>query len=123
MNLIPGALRSMIRRFSASKSFVRAHERRTCACVGEIYFVDRGFGTRGIVDEISCGGIRFRPVHSYVLERWGDAVSVRFGGYALDATLVNVSPKGYGLKLRTPLTEAEVDEIVAADEARFGRAA
>lgn len=123
MSLMSGVFRGVMRRFSAAKSFVRAHERRNCTCVGEIYFIDRGFGTRGIVDEISCGGLRFRPVHSYILERWGDSVSVRFNGYALDAQLVNVSPKGYGLKLRTPLTEAEVDEIVATEEAMFGRAA
>ncbi len=123
MRTISSAIRGLMSRFSATKSFVRAHERRSCVCVGELYFVDRGFATRGIIDEISCGGIRFRPVHSFVLERSGDAVSVRFNGFALDAQLVNVSPKGYGLKLRTPLSEAQVEEIIVAEEAMFGRAA
>jgi hypothetical protein len=123
MSQISAVVRGLMSRLNLAKSFVRAHERRNCTCVGELYFIDRGFATRGIIEEISCGGLRFRPVHSFILERSGDAVSVRFDGYALDAQLMNVSPRGYGLKLRTPLTEAEVEEIVRADEAPFGRAA
>ncbi|HEY8579358.1 MAG TPA: hypothetical protein VIL72_05685 [Beijerinckiaceae bacterium] len=123
MSRISRVIRGLLSRFNVGEGFVRAHERRRCVCVGEIHFIDRGFATRGIIDEISCGGVRFRPVHSFVLERGGDAVIVRFNGLEIEALLVNVSPKGYGLKLRTPLSDAQVDGIVRKDEAPSARAA
>ena len=123
MSSVSNAMRRLLSRFRLPSGFVRAHERRSCAIFGELYFVDRGFGTRGVIDEISCGGMRFRPAQSFILERHGDAVSVRFDGYVLDGLLVNVSPKGYGLKLRAVLSEDEVDAIARQDDLFLDHAA
>ena len=44
-----------------SSNFTRAHERLTCSAVGEVIFIERGCVIRGIVDEVSRGGVRLRP--------------------------------------------------------------
>lgn len=98
-----------------SPRFQRQHERRPCSVFAQLYFIERGFSIRGLIDEASLGGLRFRPAQSYILLRSHDPVRVTVLDREFLATLVNTSPMGYGLKLTSMLSEAELDAIVGPE--------
>lgn len=112
---VSSVIRVITKRFRRSSNFTRAHERMSCSAVGEVIFIERGCVIRGIVDEVSRGGVRLRPAHSFIVTRMGEDVDVRvsFGRFDLGATLVNTSAQGYGFKLKQLLTSEDFAEIVS----------
>lgn len=111
MNPISLVMR-LVRGLRRSANFTRAHERLTCSAAGEVFFIKRGCTIRGVVDEVSRGGLRLRPAQSFIVRRVDEDVRVSFGPFDLQATIVNTSPGGYGLKLKQMLQPEELDEIV-----------
>lgn len=115
MSLSSTLHRSLRTAWPLSPRFQRQHERKACAVVAQLYFIERGLSIRGLIDEASLGGFRFRPAQSFILQRNHDPVRVTVFDRDLLATLVNTSPMGYGLKLTSMLSTAELEEIVGPD--------
>lgn len=109
----PAIVARLLGKLRRSASFTRAHERLTCSAVGEVVFIKRGCTIRGVIDEVSRGGLRLRPAQTFIVNRTDEDVRVMFGRFDLHATIVNTSPGGYGFKLKTVLTPADVAEITA----------
>lgn len=96
--------------------FTRMHERLPCAVWSKLHFIDRGFSSIGIIDEVSQGGMRFRPAQSYICMRMGDIVRIQAGDYNIDATIVNTTEQGYGLKFKNFIPPDDIEALVAASD-------
>lgn len=99
-------------RFGKS-TFSRSHERQACFISGTMFFLEHGFTLDGYVEEISLGGILFRPAQSYVVRRSAGTVRITAGLLVAEAELRNTSTLGYGLQLRQTLTQEQLDAILA----------
>jgi len=104
------------RLFPGGAHFTRMHERLPCAVWSKLHFIDRGFSSVGLVDEISQGGMRFRPAKSYICMRMGDVVRIQAGDYTIDATIVNTTEQGYGLRLKNFISPDDIEAFVAASD-------
>jgi hypothetical protein len=106
------AIRSLIDRLlkltKGKSRFYRAHQRLSCAIWVKLDFVDRGFRIPGLVDEMSEGGMRFRPALSHICVRSGDMVIAWVGDAVIEAVIVNTTEQGYGLRLKQPLSSEDV---------------
>jgi|GEM_PF-3088477 len=112
MTMLRLRLDRLLQMVTGVSSFQRIHERLPCEVWVKLNFVDRGFGSLGLIDEVSRGGVRFRPSQSYICMRLGDAVRIHAGAFDLEATIVNTTEYGYGLKFRNALSPAEIDAFV-----------
>ena len=108
---------SMLSRlFRLKKSnFSRSHERHTCRLSGSLFFLEHGFILDGYVEEISLGGILFRPAQTYMVRRYEGMVRVTAGPLVAEAELRNTSAFGYGLQLRQQLTQEQLDEFLKSE--------
>jgi hypothetical protein len=104
------------RLFAGGAHFTRIHERLPCAVWSKLHFIDRGFSSVGIVDEVSQGGMRFRPAQNYICMRMGDVVRIQAGDYNIEATIVNTTEQGYGLRLKKPIEQDDMEAFVAASD-------
>ena len=109
----PAIVTRLLGKLRRSASFTRAHERLACSAVGDVLFIKRGCTIRGVIDEVSRGGLRLRPAQSFIVNRTDEDVRVKFGRFDLQATIVNTSADGYGIKLKTVLTPADVTDVSA----------
>ena len=96
-------------------NFARSHERHGCQLSGNIFFLEHGFTLDGYVEEISLGGILFRPAQSYMVRRFEGTVRVTAGSLVAEAELRNTSALGYGLQLRQQLTQEQLSEFLKSE--------
>jgi hypothetical protein len=107
-------------RFGKS-TFARSHERHACFISGTMFFLEHGFTLDGYVEEISLGGILFRPAQSYVVRRSAGTVRLTAGLLVAEAELRNTSALGYGLQLRQTLTQEQLAAILAEQNTSSAR--
>jgi len=67
----------------------------------------------GRLINLSRGGAMFRPRLAYLMNRRGDAVQVQIGGLALAGEIVATTPLGFGIRFERPLSDAELDHLLA----------
>lgn len=108
---LPAFMTGLGRKLRRSANFTRAHERLTCSVVGEVFFIKRGCTIRGVIDEVSRGGLRLRPAQTFLVKRFDEDVRVTFGRFDVQATIVNTSPGGYGFRLKSVLAPDDLEEI------------
>ena len=83
-----------------------------CCVVGVLMVLDRGVALDGLVTGISAQRVLFRQASSYIFDRTGAEISVRFGTLDRRGRIENVTAAGYDIALNDPLTERDMDEIL-----------
>lgn len=95
-------------------TWVRRHERFACCVVAVLDVIDKNVPVDGLITEISQGGLLFRPASTFIFDRRGSAVTVRFGDDEIEGDIVNVKSAGYGVRFREEITAAHVDRLLAS---------
>jgi hypothetical protein len=101
--------RSMMKRPNAGN---RAFERHDCMLMAHLFMPEKEFEIDGLLVEISRGGALFREASTYILDRRNMPVMVRFLDREYPAVIVNVSPKGYGLRWSQLLPAEAVQNVL-----------
>jgi hypothetical protein len=83
-----------------------------CCVVGVLMVLDRGVALDGLVTGISARGVLFRQASSYIFDRTGAEISIRFGTHDRRGRIEHVTAAGYDIVLNDPLTERDMDEIL-----------
>jgi hypothetical protein len=94
-------------------SWVRRHHRHPCCIVGVLDILDRGVPLDGLVTEISEGGALFRTASTFIFDRRRSTVALRFTDREWRGEIVNVKADGYGIRLDSPVTNEEIEHIIA----------
>jgi hypothetical protein len=94
-------------------AWVRRHERFACCVVAVLDIVDKNVPVDGLVTEISQGGLLFRPASTYIFDRRGSSVLVRFGDDEIEGDIVNVKPAGYGVRFHHEIPAEHVQRLLA----------
>jgi hypothetical protein len=90
----------------------RAFERHDCMLMAHLFMPEKEFEIDGLLVEISRGGALFREASTYILDRRNMPVLVRFLDREYPAVIVNVSPKGYGLRWSELLPAEAVQNVL-----------
>jgi len=99
----------MMRRPNAGN---RAFERHDCMLMAHLFMPEKAFQIDGLLVEISRGGALFREASTYILDRRNMSVLVRFLDREYPAVIVNVLPKGYGLRWSELLPAEAVQTVL-----------
>jgi hypothetical protein len=112
----PGLLARLMQRGTA----MIGAQRHKCCVVGVLVLVDRSVPIDGLVTELDAESCLFRPASTYILDRTGAEVLLRFGEREMRATIASVSPKGYVAEFHLPQPEAFVAGMTRPDGASDG---
>lgn len=87
--------------------------REPCVVVAVLMILDRGLALDGLVTAASPTTLTFRQASTFIFDRTGAEVSIRYGDLDRRGRIVEVSPHGYGVRLTEPMDEAEFEAFMA----------
>jgi hypothetical protein len=90
----------------------RRYERHKTFIVAQMEIMDTGQRFEGVINELSQGGMRFRPASRYLQRRDMDTVSVLVDQRLFSARIRASRPDGYGLQLLEPLTSEVMESLL-----------
>jgi len=105
-------LRRRIKADESKNSHKRKFKRHNIFAVGEMVVMNNSQRIDGVVDEISTGGLRFRPASSFIMERNGDAVSMTLGDFQISGRIRATRADGYGVQLLDQLSKNQLNVII-----------
>ena len=109
------------------ESFVRQHQRQEIWMPTELRLATRVVPIPGVINEVSLGGMRFRPATTYIYARSNLECFISLDGTLVPGTIRNTGSLGYGIQLSNPLDEDQflqiVEKYTTTPEAVVGEAA
>lgn len=87
-----------------------------CFVVAALQLIDRGIALDGLVVALGTEGLQFRPASSFIFDRRGAEVLVRFADVEVRGQIRATNAQGYRLAFETALPE----ETIAATIRNFG---
>jgi len=105
-------LRRRIKDDESKNSHKRKYERHKIFAVAEMTLMNNSQRMDGVVDEISVGGLRFRPASAFIMERSGDAVSMALGELHVSGRIRATRADGYGVQLLDQLSNEQLDTLI-----------
>ncbi len=93
--------------------FNRAYERMPFCIIANLNIPERRIELEGLVLEVSRGGVLFREASTYILDRRGIEIEISFEGMKVSGKIVNVTTRGYGIKLDKVLNDDELERLMA----------
>ena len=100
------------RLFSSRGKAASREERQGCCIVGVLMLLDRGLGLDGLVLEIGENTLLFRQGATYIFDRTGAEVSIRFSDYEKRGRVLSVSERGYVIGLFEPLAPYQINALL-----------
>ena len=85
---------------------------RPCCIVGVLMVLDRSLALDGLVMGINEGGVIFRQASTFIFDRMGAEVSIRFGEYDRRGRIVEVLPEGYRIQLAERLSTWDILALI-----------
>lgn len=90
----------------------RRYERYTTFIIAQMEIMDSAQRFDGVINELSQGGMRFRPASRYLQRRDMDTVTVTVDQRVFSARIRASRPDGYGLELLEQLTPDVVEALL-----------
>lgn len=87
-------------------------KREPCYIVAVLIVLDRGLALDGLVTGINDGAVMFRQASTFIFDRTGAEVSIRFGDYDRRGRISSVSSDGYLVDLNEVLSEDELADLL-----------
>ena len=87
-------------------------DRQTCCIVSVMVLIDRNLAIDGLMTGIGRQTILFRPASTYIFDRQGAEVSMRFADHDVRGRVTDVGPTGYVVTLTNLLTDEMVQNII-----------
>ena len=80
-------------------------KRESCYIVSVLMMLDRSLALDGLITGINKNSVLFRQASTFIFDRTGAEVSIRFGDHDRRGRIVHVSPDGYLIALRAGAAE------------------
>jgi hypothetical protein len=91
------------RRYARHKTFI----------VARLVMMSNSSTLDGVINEMSQGGMRFRPASLYLQKRDGETVSIVIGDTAFSGRIRASRPDGYGIQLLDMLDPEVLESFVS----------
>ncbi|WP_375451373.1 PilZ domain-containing protein [uncultured Devosia sp.] len=98
-------LRRRLQQDEQKNAHKRRFERHATFIVGRLVVVSNAQHIDGVINEISLGGMRFRPASQYLQRRDGEIVSLLIEDRSFSGRIRASRPDGYGIELLEMMSE------------------
>jgi|GEM_PF-6380153 len=105
--------REWLARLFFRKSRDQSESRRSCCIVGVLMLLDRALALDGLVLELGNRTALFRQGSSFIFDRTGAEISLRFGEHDRRGRIVEVNARGYVIEWLEQMRPSELAEILA----------
>jgi hypothetical protein len=105
------------------KTVIGVEERHACSLVAVMITVDKRIALDGMIMAVAHSGMLFRQASTFVFDRHGQTVVLRYAGVERAGQIETVSEDGYWVRLTTPLDASALDDILQPLEAPTADAA
>ncbi len=105
-------LRQRLKKDISKNSHKRQFERFDIFAVGTMTIMDNSQQLDGVVDEVSAGGLRFRPASVFIMERKNEAISLQLGGFQISGIIRATRADGYGVQILDQLTDEQLSVLI-----------
>lgn len=104
----PGFFARLFRRAPREEEFPL----RECCVVGVLMILDRHLALDGLVTGISEEVAVFRQASTFIFDRMGAEVSIRFGDHDQRGRITAVTPNGYRIAFADPMESDDIDTLI-----------
>lgn len=101
----------MARLFRGRRAPLHA-QRDPCYIVAVLMLLDRSLALDGLVTGINTGSVMFRQASTFIFDRTGAEISIRFGDHDRRGRIASVSAEGYLIDLAEPLAQGQIAELL-----------
>ncbi len=91
-----------------------AAKRDRCVIVAVLMVLDRRLALDGLVTSLGATSVVFRQASTFIFDRTGAEVSIRFDEHDLRGRITATSAEGYVVTFAEPLPGLEVEALIAA---------
>jgi hypothetical protein len=96
-----------------------ATRRDPCVIVAVLMLLDRRLALDGLITSVSAGSVVFRQAASFIFDRTGAEISIRFADQDVRGRITATSAEGYVVSFSEPLDQEDVEALLD----HYGRAA
>lgn len=93
----------------------RRFERHKTFIIAQMMLMDTAHRFDGVVNEVSQGGMRFRPASRFLQKR-SDTVTLVLADRSFSGRIRASRPDGYGIELLEPLSEEDLQDLLRTFE-------
>jgi hypothetical protein len=86
--------------------------RDPCVIVAVLMLLDRRLALDGLITSVSPGSVVFRQAASFIFDRTGAEITIRFADQDLRGRITATSAEGYVVTFAEPLDAGEVDSLL-----------
>jgi hypothetical protein len=104
--------RGFLARLFSRKSVETTETRRGCCIVGVLMVLDRALALDGLVLELGNRTAVFRQGSSFIFDRTGAEISLRFGEHDRRGRITEVNARGYVIEWSEEMRPSELGEIL-----------
>ncbi|WDR04517.1 PilZ domain-containing protein [Devosia rhodophyticola] len=105
-------LRRRLQQDEQKNAHKRRFERHSTFIVARMVMQNTSQQIDGVVNEMSLGGMRFRPASKYLQKRDGDTVSLIIEDTSFTGRIRASRPDGYGIELLDMMSEGMMAEFL-----------
>ena len=105
-------LRRRLNKDVVKNAHKRQFERHNIFAVASMVMMDNSLSMEGVVDEISEGGVRFRPASTFIMERNNESVLINLDSLQISGIIRATRADGYGVQLLDPLNQDQLDVLI-----------
>ena len=109
-----GTLRRRLQQDEQQNAHKRRFIRYATFVVSRLVMMNNSQSIDGVVNEISQGGMRFRPASRFIQRRDGETVSIVIEELAFSGRIRASRPDGYGIELLDTLPLEMLERFLAA---------
>ena len=92
----------------------KASNRHPCCMVGVLMLLDRNLALDGLIMGINETSVLFRQASTFIFDREGAEIAMRFGEYDRRGKISDVTPNGYVVRFSEPLHKRDVQALLQA---------
>lgn len=105
-------LRRRLKKDVVKNSHKRQFQRHNIFAVASMVMMDNSLNMDGVVDEVSEGGLRFRPASTFIMERNNESVLMNLDSFQISGIIRATRADGYGVQLLDPLNEDQLEILI-----------
>lgn len=105
-------LRRRLNKDVVKNSHKRQFQRHNIFAVASMVMMDNSLNMDGVVDEVSEGGVRFRPASTFIMERNNESVLMNLDSFQISGIIRATRADGYGVQLLDPLNQDQIDILI-----------
>lgn len=100
----------------SNRKYARTYDRYECWVPTPMMIIEKSYIIEGVMTDISIAGARFRPTYTYLLDRYGEKISLYIDSKFYPGDIRYTNSFGYGIRFDTELNEGIINKVLTEME-------